>query len=1016
MKTTSGLLILLTASLAVAQDTTKTGQVQLPLDTYNTLVDSARDPVRPPVPAPATYALGTAAMTVTVSGGDANASADVAATLRVDILENEWSTVPLLPASTPVESVSVDGGQVQLVAKDGWLSWSTKAAGSHTFTLKYRADASASEAGFTLAVPVPAAAPANLTATLPGANLDIAVIPAAGVRSQASGSTTRVTAAIPPSSGIQISWRRPAAVDHSLGRASYRGELVNDAVAFTGELDVELFAAKTITLPLLPSTATLRELQVDGKAAPILIEGQRFAALIGGQGKHTVTISFEVPVVRGDGPPRVNLDIPAVPVSRFDLVLPGKKEVTVNPAANVTSRTQGERTVCTVFVPMSQKVSFTWAEAVPEDIRAEVRANAGVYHTIHAEEGLLSVRALITYEVTRGETNLIPLEVPAEVQVNRITSPSGAVADWRAASTGGGGGLRRIDVFLDRQLEGELLLDVSYDLPLTADQPMVAPLLRTPAAQRQRGMVALLASRDLTLTPVDEGSATRVGENQLPAFVRETVDLTVAHTFKYVEEPPRIEVVASPPERKQGRFDAQVDTLVSLGEVTLKCATTVEIAVKSGEILELEMSLPKGANLLSLAGPSLRAPAGATEEGLVTAQFTQPMDGSFRLELSYERIIVDTEAEVEVPILIVRGAEVAQGRIAVEALSAVEVQAGATGQLSVLDVGELPQQLVLRTTNPILMAYKYAGDPGRLTLKVTRHEVLSVQEAAIDEAHYQTLFTRDGLAVTTAHFVVRNSRKQFLRLALPKDTDVWSVFVDGQLEKPAKAEDGRTNSVLIKIVNSTRGFPVQLIYATKSSRIGRIGTVKAELPHPDILVTRTRWDVYLPEGVSYGEPHSNMDIVTSGVKQSLAEMSKAVEELAQDESARRVVEPLRITVPTTGLHFAFEKLYANQREERAGFSLGFASGAAAGLGRALSLIGALLLWAGVVIILKPQPRLLGRDAAIVMAAAGALVLGTAIWLNISLIPAFVLWVILSLTVVGRMLWRRRQVANVPEEP
>ena len=246
-----------------------------------------------------------------------------------------------------------------------------------------------------------------------------------------------------------------------------------------------------------------------------------------------------------------------------------------------------------------------------------------------------------------------------------------------------------------------------------------------------------------------------------------------------------------------------------------------------------------------------------------------------------------------------------QGRRAVEALSAVEVQAGVVEQLTALDVNELPQQLVLRTTNPILLAFKYVhtDPPPRLTLEVTRHRVVEVQEAVVDSAAYQTLFTRDGLAVTTANLVVRNSRKQFLKVNLPADSEVWSAFVDGKPEKPAMGEDG-SDTVLVKIINSTRGFPVQLVYATQGSGIGGLGAVRAELARPEILVTRSRWDVYLPEGVSYGEPSSNMDVVVVGVHEDLADLARQQEAAA----AQQAVEPLKISIPTSGVHFAFDKL------------------------------------------------------------------------------------------------------------
>ena len=63
---------------------------------------------------------------------------------------------------------------------------------------------------------------------------------------------------------------------------------------------------------------------------------------------------FEVPVVRGDGPPQATCPIPEIPVSRFDLTLDGKKEVSVYPSANVTTVEKGGKTmaICNVIGSM----------------------------------------------------------------------------------------------------------------------------------------------------------------------------------------------------------------------------------------------------------------------------------------------------------------------------------------------------------------------------------------------------------------------------------------------------------------------------------------------------------------------------------------------------------------------------------------------------------------------------------------------------------------------------------------
>ena len=221
---------------------------------------------------------------------------------------------------------------------------------------------------------------------------------------------------------------------------------------------------------------------------------------------------------------------------------------------------------------MTKQVTLSWTEAVPEEIKAEVRTNASFYHTIYAEEGVLYVHALGIYEITRGETNLLEFEAPSGAQINKITSVSGSIADWRV-TPGADGKLDLVSLFLDRKVSGEITFDVYCDRSIVGEKENFAiPLLRARNVQRQRGMIALLSSKELTLKPAQEDNLTRVGENQLPPFVRQTIDKTVAHTYKYVENAPLLTAQAVKPDRVQGKFDALVSTLISLSDVTMKAS------------------------------------------------------------------------------------------------------------------------------------------------------------------------------------------------------------------------------------------------------------------------------------------------------------------------------------------------------------------------------------------------------------------------------------------------------------
>jgi hypothetical protein len=1016
-------LILATPASARESAPERSGEVRVPLSVYTAMLNQL---TKDPRPAPAAYAIGQSHVVVRVSDREDRISAAVDVTVQIEIFEDEWTLVPILPTGAALRQASVDGHPVQLVESPDGLAWSTDQAGTMTMRLSYGVDAKRYETGFVLPLAVPRSAATAFSLTYPGTGIDFAVVPSADVNVKEVNGATQVTASVPATSSILVSWRAPSALPFAISRAHYSGELRGNALIWTGQFQVEVFNGESITLPIMPSSVTLSDIRVDGEPATVLVEGSHFATILQGRGMHQVQVAFQVPVLGDEGPPRARLQIPKIPVSRFELILPGQKEVKVFPGADVAAVEIDGMTKVTTFIPMSDSVVFTWTEAIPEDLRGQMRANASLFHAVHAEEGVLHVQGTVVYEITHGDANLLELEIPDAAQVNRIVAPMGGLSDWAVAASETEG-RKKINIFLERPVTGEYILEVSYERLLgagtsTADSVAV-PLLSANSVHRQRGMIALLSGQEFTVKPVSSDDLSKVGENQLPAFIRNRIPMTVAHTYKYTEPMVTLLVAAVAPERKQGRFDAQIDTLISLGEVTMKGSATVEIDVKSGAIVDLRLEAPGNVNVLGVSGPSLRSHEVRDVDGrqVIDLEFTREMEGQFRIEVNYERIMDREASETAVTAISVTDAEVEHGRIAIEALTAVEVRAATIEQLSNLDINELPRQLVLKTTNPILLAYRYVGakPPFKLALKITRHQEIDVQVAAIERADYKTLLTRDGLSVTTARLIVRNSRRQFLRLALPPGSQVWSVFVDGKPEKPAYASGGAArgaardakgdgSAILIRMINSAKGYPVDIVYATPVEGIEHLGTVSSTLPRPDMVVTHSRWDIFLPVGPRYQEPDSTMDLVLRGVRVNPRAVGAEAMARVNDASRTQVGQPLRITVPTQGVHFAFEKLYANQSSEAAAFSIGYVSAGANQLGLLLSAVGTVLLWIGILAIASSRIRLprLGTVAAILSGVV--LLIFTIGYLGISLVPASSLALFIAATVAawwGVQRWR-----------
>ena len=871
------------------------GSVRLPLTTYQELTGGERG-------GSSAHAFSRMRVSVTVNEDEGAPVADVSVSARVEVLGEGPTLVPLANAGAAIVNATADGQPAGLVATGGTMAWPADGSGRHELSWSYRVEARRYGDGRVLALGLPQAS-AELTVTVPGTDRGVTVIPSASASSVPQGDTTRVTATLPATGGVQIAWRDDAAGGYTLSRASYEGSLEGDVVRFEAELTVELDGNERVRVPLFPSGVALEEVRVDRTEAAIDTEDGAFVVPVSGRGRHRIRAAFQVPVRRAEGLPGIDVAITPTPVSRFELALDGERDFSVEPHAGVTTARRDGRTVATFHVPMSSNVSVRWAEAVPEDAQeVETRAHANVVHVIRPDEGVLSMRAYASWEITRGAMSRAAIEVPADVQINAVTSPAGFVSDWRVSDD------RVLSVFLDREVTGSLALEIEYERgwPVATRErdAFEVPLLRVNDVHRQRGMVALLATRELTLDPREEEHVTRVGDNLLPPAIRDSVPGTVAHTWRYLDEPPHLVAIGATREPDPARFDAQVDTLVSLGDVSTTVTTMVEIEVKSGTLDALALTVPEGLNLLEVSAPSLRHYA-IDDDRRLRIELTQPMEGRFRVEVVCERI-TGQEEELEVPLLGVVDAEVERGRLGVEALAAFQVDARSVERLSPVDPGELPEQLLLRTDNPILHAYRYAqADPApRFTVGITRHAEIETPHAVVGEATYRTLYTRDGVAVTSARFMVENRRQQFLRVGLPEGSEVWSASVDGRAQTPAleAGSDEDEPTVLLNIVSAAQAFPVEIVYATRAPGLGAFGRLSGRLPTLDVVVTRTTWEVYVPGGASYAAPDTSMTLLERGG----AAMPELVDGVPAD---------LRFEIPADGVRYVFEKMYAGRDGE-----------------------------------------------------------------------------------------------------
>lgn len=386
---------------------------------------------------------------------------------------------------------------------------------------------------------------------------------------------------------------------------------------------------------------------------------------------------------------------------------------------------------------------------------------------------------------------------------------------------------------------------------------------------------------------------------------------------------PKVE--AAPP-----KVYAEVRTLVAVAEGLLVCDQSVNLNVLHSAIREVKLQVPAKADVLTVVGPNVQDWRVSAEREL-SVVFSREVIGSYQLRITFEA--PGGEGAVA-PVILAAGVERQKGFVGVVALTNVEIAAGQVEGAAQIDARRLPADLVSMTNQPILLAFRYTGEKFTIPLTIKKHSEVGVLVTLVDSALYTGMQLNDGRRITRVIFSVRNNRNQFLRLAMPKAAEIWSVSVSGKMVSPAQDDAGQ---VLIPLVRSASrsselaSFPVEMVYveAPKEPAASR-GKLHVAVPACDVPVMHVMYNCYLPAEGSYtvglwgtsgfSGPLGVVKEFTSlstgpGAEAVRRQAAKQVQQMQKEVAARVDAKaraagaaPIRVRLPVNGKLYKLEKV------------------------------------------------------------------------------------------------------------
>ncbi len=359
------------------------------------------------------------------------------------------------------------------------------------------------------------------------------------------------------------------------------------------------------------------------------------------------------------------------------------------------------------------------------------------------------------------------------------------------------------------------------------------------------------------------------------------------------------------------RLTSQVHTLFSLEEALVRGVTVVDYSVLEGETDRVELVVPGGVEVVEITGDAvLQWQAGAGGDGRLSVLLRHLVDDAAQVRLHFQ-FPADLDAPVTLRMPLPADGVPYRGALGVQGPAGLAVSTDSVTGAEALTLRDLPVQLTNLTQSPLLMGYRFEGEP-LLKLALKRHGEVELTSTIADSIGASTVLIADGTEITKMRMRLRNNTRQYLGVSLPEGAVLTHALIDGLPVRPAVTEGGgtllfplpqseridaagraytvRPGDTLSGIASAFYGDPadwrrlmeanpgqlgdvsdlapgqvlrvppdsatvressfvVELAYKRSGSKLSWMGRRAFTLPAVDVDVVEATWHLYLPEAV-----------------------------------------------------------------------------------------------------------------------------------------------------------------------
>ena len=380
-----------------------------------------------------------------------------------------------------------------------------------------------------------------------------------------------------------------------LSRAAFKLRVSEESVLGTLDIDGDVLRKGQIKVPLITGLTVL-DAQQQQKPLPLLQDGPSHAAVLGGPGSFSISMSVASPITAEAGRASFTLPVPAAGSSLLSLDLVGNHaNVRIEPGLVTSRSTSNGHTIieATLQPGRPARVWWTTREIAAPVTQREVRFLSDFKTLISVGDSEVRVTSLCDITVVQGDAAELKVPLPQDYE---LTEATGSTLDSSDVQNG----VLTLKFREPARRSHQFL--ISIERP-SKGKDLTAPFLTVTGAQRETGEVLVEGVGTMELTATEGGALKRIDVREANPIARSLARFPLQAAFRYHRRPgesPTLSLAWNQFQESQVLSAiAERATITTLMNVEGKSLTEVTLKVRNHAQPFMKIQLPKDSTLVS---------------------------------------------------------------------------------------------------------------------------------------------------------------------------------------------------------------------------------------------------------------------------------------------------------------------------------------------------------------------------------------------------------------------------------